>query len=138
MTSTNTAVELVQSLYAAFGRGDIAYIMERVTPDCEWIAPGPGLPSAGTYRGPQGVGEFFAKLKATENITHFEPREFYSDGGNNVVALGSEACTVLSTGKPAKTNWCMVFRLRAGKVAYWESQFDTLAYYKAYQTEPRA
>jgi len=133
MTTPATAVELVQSLYAAFGRGDVAFITERVTPDCEWVATGEGLPYAGTFRGPQGVAEFFGKLVASENITHFDPREFYSDGGDNVVVVGSEACTVISTGKPAKTNWCMVFRLRAGKVAYWESHFDTLAYYKAYQ-----
>jgi len=132
MTLTGAPVELVQSLYQAFGRGDVAYITERVTPDCEWVSAGEGLPYAGTFRGPQGVAEFFRKLVLNENITHFEPREFYSSG-DNVVVLGSEACTVVSTGKPVKTNWCMVFRIRAGKVAYWECQFDTLSYYKAYQ-----
>src|SRR5512147_325848 len=115
MTATSTAVEVVQSLYAAFGRGDVPFILERVTPDCEWVATGDGLPYSGRYRGPAGVGEFFQKLVAAENITTFEPKEFYSNG-DNVVVLGSEACTVIATGKPAKTNWAMVFRLRDGKV----------------------
>ena len=132
VTAAKTAVELVQDLFAAFGRGDVPYILERVTPDCEWVGHGEGLPYAGVFRGPAGVGQFFSNLVANEQILTFEPREFFSEG-NTVVVLGSESCNVIATRKPAQTNWSMVFRLRDGKVYYWESHFDTLAYYRAYQ-----
>jgi ketosteroid isomerase-like protein len=133
IASSTTAVELVQNLYAAFGRGDIAYILEHIAPDCTWVAPGEGIPNAGVYRGPEGAGEFFRRLAASEQVTAFEPREYFSDGQGNVVALGSEACTSLLTGKQAKTNWAMVFRIRDGKVTTWESYYDTAAYYLAHQ-----
>jgi uncharacterized protein len=133
VTATSTAVETVQALYAAFARGDIGYILERVTPDCAWIAPGAGIPNSGAYSGPQGVAQFFERLAASEEVTRFEPREFFSDESGNVVVLGSEGCRSKLTGKEMNTNWTMVFRIRGGKVAAWESYYDTLAYYTAHQ-----
>ena len=59
MTSTSTSVELVKDLYAAFGRGDIGYILSHDSPDWQWTNAGEGIPSAGSYTGPAGVAEFF-------------------------------------------------------------------------------
>lgn len=126
-----TPVELVQDLYAAFGRGDIAHITARLTPDCVWVAPGQGIPSAGTYRGPEGALEFFRKLASSEDILRFEPREFFSSG-NSVVALGFEQCRSKQTGKTAVTNWAMLFRIRDGKVSHFETHYDTAAYVAAH------
>lgn len=126
-----TSIEFVQDLYAAFGRGDIAHILSRIAPDCRWIAPGDGIPNAGSYTGPAGAADFFAKLAASETITSFEPREFFANG-DDVVALGSESCRVIKTGKPAATNWAMLFRIRDGKVVHWESYYDTAAYLRAH------
>ena len=133
MTATKTAVEIVQDLYAAFGRGDIAYILDHITPDCEWVAPGAAIPTAGTYKGPAGAAEFFQRLGATEQITQFEPRDFFSNAAGDVVALGNEACTTVTTGKQVATEWAMVFRIRDGKVAAWRSYYDTEAYANAHR-----
>ncbi len=126
-----TPKELVQDLYAAFGRGDIPYLLERIAPDCRWVAPGTGIPNAGVYTGPAGVGEFFQKLAASENVTYFEPKEYF-ECGNSVVALGSEACTTMPAGKQAKTDWAMLFRVENGKVTEWQSFYDTSAYMVAH------
>lgn len=133
MTATTTAaVEAVQSLYAAFQRGDLAYILQNVTPDTVWVNQGPsGIPSSGTYHGPEGVQTFFNRLLSSEKITHFEPSEYFTDGKDSVVALGREACNTVA-GKEVSTNWAMVFRLRDGKVARWESYYDTGAYLLAH------
>jgi ketosteroid isomerase-like protein len=119
-------------MYAAFGRGDIQFILNNLTADCRWVIPGEGLPYAGTFTGPSGVARFFEQMLAAETVTAFEPREFYANG-DSVVALGSEACTVNATGKPAATNWAMRFSIRDGKVSSFESYFDTLAYGGAYR-----
>ena len=57
-------VALIQSLYAAFGRGDIATIITAVAPDIEWRLNGSRSdhPLLGTWKGPQGVQAFFDGL----------------------------------------------------------------------------
>jgi uncharacterized protein len=127
-TTTQTAVELVKSLYEAFGRGDIAFIVNSINDDCRWVAPGATLATRGVYSGPQGVLQFFERMNATEEFTLFEPREYFSDSQGNVVVLGSEAMRSRKTGKEAKTEWSMVFRIRDGKVSGWHAYYDTEAY----------
>jgi ketosteroid isomerase-like protein len=127
-----TGVERVQTLFDAFNRGDIPFILSHVTDDSRWIVPGQGVPIAGEYRGPEGVDRFFQILAETEQLTVFEPREFFSNG-ETVAVLGAEEMRVVTNGNTARTNWAMIFRLRDGKVAYWETCFDTAAYARAHQ-----
>jgi uncharacterized protein len=126
MTYTSTSTELVQSLFEAFGRGDINLILQHVAPDCRWVIPGQGIPAAGAYQGREGVAQFFQKLSETEKVLRFEPHEYFTNG-DDVVALGFEENQVISTGKRATSNWAMVFRIRDGQVASYEAFFDTSA-----------
>lgn len=123
-----TTIEQVQDLYAAFGRGDIGYILGRVAPDCQWIAAGEGIPNAGVYTGSEGAAAFFQKLAETEEVTRFEPREFFTNAAGDVVAHGFEECRIIANGRMVKTNWMMLFRFRDGKVAHFETFYDTSAY----------
>ena len=66
MTYTSTSTELVQSLFEAFGRGDINFILQHLAPDCRWVVPGQGIPASGTYQGREGAAQFFRKLSETE------------------------------------------------------------------------
>ena len=128
-----TPTQLVQSLFEAFGRGDIPFILERVSPDCRWVTPGRAIPYAGTYHGRDGAAQFFTRLAESEEFLAFEPREFIADG-ENVIALGYEKCRVRPTGKEASTDWSMLFRVRNGLVVEYRSWFDTEAYANAYTT----
>jgi ketosteroid isomerase-like protein len=47
-------VELVQASYAAFARGDLAYILDASDPDIEVVEP-TELPDGSSYRGHQGL-----------------------------------------------------------------------------------
>ncbi len=126
-----TPKELVENCYAAFGRGDIAYVVERIAPDCRWSAPGAGIPNAGVYEGPAGVAQFFQKLAASENVTQFEVKEYF-ERGDSVLALGTESCTIVANGKQARTDWAMLFRVENGMVKEWQSFYDTAAYLAAH------
>jgi ketosteroid isomerase-like protein len=129
--TTSTSVDLIRSTFEAFGRGDIAYILANLTPDCTWICPGE-LPYSGAYTGPAGAGEFFQKLGATEQITVFEPREYFTSG-DDVMVLGYEEGRSIATGKTVTSHWAMLFRVRNGKVSHWQTHFDTAAYARAHQ-----
>ena len=133
MTATKTAVETVQDLFAAFGRGDVPFILQHVTPDCRWVAPGQTIPNAGVFTGPQGAAEFFTRLGASEQITRFEPREFFANAAGDVVVLGHEACRTMTTGREVATDWAMLFRVRDGKVSGYQSYYDTEAYAAAHR-----
>jgi ketosteroid isomerase-like protein len=132
MTAAATSVQYVQSLFDAFNRGDLDFILARVAPDCRWVAPGQGIPNAGVYTGPSGAAEFFRIMGETEEIVRFEVNEYFTNG-DDVVALIHEEIRSRKTGKPAETNGAMVFRIRDGKVYYWESFYDTSAYARAHQ-----
>lgn len=64
MAQTQTAQanqELITRGYEAFGRGDMETVRGMWTDDIEWVIPGRS-PLAGTYRGPDAIMGFFAKL----------------------------------------------------------------------------
>lgn len=126
-----TPKELVETLYQAFTRGDIPFILEHIAPDCRWTAPGSGIPNAGVYAGPTGVAEFFQKLAASEEVTNFVVNEYF-ENGNSVIAIGHEACTAKATGKSVSTDWAMLFRVEGGKIVGWQSFYDTSAYMLAH------
>jgi uncharacterized protein len=131
--TASASVELVRSLFEAFNRGDIPSILGRVASDCQWVCPAEGLlPYGGTFSGPQGAAEFFQKLGATEVITLFEPREYFTSG-DDVVALGYEEGRAIATGRTASSQWAMLFRFRGGQVVEWRTHFDTGAYSRAHQ-----
>jgi ketosteroid isomerase-like protein len=132
MTYISAPTELVQSLFEAFGRGDINFIVEHVAPDCRWVVPGQGIPAAGTYQGREGAAQFFQRLSETEKITRFEPSEYFANG-DAVLVLGSEEMQVISTGKRAASDWAMLFRVRDGQVVLYQSFFDTAAYAGAHR-----
>ncbi len=87
-TATNLAT--VQSIYAAFGRGDVPAILDLIAEDCRWeawtenSAQAAGVPYLQARRGPSGVGEFFAA------VAELEIREFavldYMAGPDQVAA----------------------------------------------------
>ena len=132
MTHVSTPTEVVQGLFEAFGRGDINLILQHLVPDCRWVIPGQGIPTAGVYQGHEGVAQFFQKLSETEKVLRFEPREYFANG-DDVVALGFEENQVISTGKKARSNWAMLFRMHDGLVAYYEAFWDTSASANAHQ-----
>src|SRR5580698_10008087 len=98
--SVEENVQSAKEGYAAFGRGDVPAILELLADDIEWIEPGPPdlLPAAGTYRGKEEVGRFFATIGENLDIHKFEPHEFIAQDDHVVVLVSTEA-TVKPTGR---------------------------------------
>jgi ketosteroid isomerase-like protein len=63
-TTANAAT--VADIYAAFGRGDVPTILDKIAPNCRWEAWGnnraqrQGVPTLQPRTGPAGVADFFA------------------------------------------------------------------------------
>jgi ketosteroid isomerase-like protein len=118
---------VVQAMFAAFGRGDIPGVLDRLAEDIEWHIAGPSeLPFAGLHRGRAEVARFFETFNQTSEFEAFEPQEYFSRG-DRVVVLGHERQRVKATGLVVETDWAMVFTLSGGKITRFHNFVDTHA-----------
>ncbi len=126
-------VQVVEGIYAAYGRGDMAACLDAVTDDIEWVIPGPSdLPIAGTFRGKAGLQEWLGEVMETMQFRVFEPREFIAQGDKVVVLVYSEI-VFPRTGRDVAGTEVHVWTVRDGKVARHQSYEDTAAVADAYR-----
>jgi ketosteroid isomerase-like protein len=115
-------IEAIQQIYAAFGRGDIPYILDQLSSDVKWTCHlDPVVPWDGDFSG--RPVEFFQAIDDSVDVLGFEPGEYIAQG-DAVVSLGTFACRAKSTGKSANTKWIFVWKLANGKVASYEQFHD--------------
>jgi ketosteroid isomerase-like protein len=101
--STDTSTDLagvVGSIYAAFGRGDVPFILDQLAADVEW-EPGiraTDVPWLQPGTGAAHVAAFFTALGESVDFQDFEPVTIAASG-NEVVSVIREAATVRRTGK---------------------------------------
>ena len=120
-------IDIAQSGYVAFGRGDLDGLVSLLDANVEWKTPGTSdLPTAGTRRGHAQVREFFGLLNELFDFEHFAPLSFIADG-DRVVVLGEDRVKVKGTGKTLSEDWCHVFTIRDGKVVAFQEFMDTAA-----------
>jgi ketosteroid isomerase-like protein len=137
MDTTRENVTLVRNLYAAFSRGDVATLLDAVSPDVEWGEPdNPFNPSAGTRRGHAGVVEWLRLGKDAEEILALEPQAFIAQGDRAVV-VGHTSCRVRRTRKIYSTDFAHVVTIAHGKVERFREFFDTFAAAEAFKPDPR-
>ena len=132
---SNANVAHIQSLYAAFGRGDVAAIIAGLTPDVDWESVGRStdFPTLGPRKGAKAVEGFFKLVAENEDFSDFTPREFYA-ADDKVFVLGSYSLKVKKTGKPVASEWAHIFTLRGGKVTRFREHTDTAKFAEAYST----
>ena len=134
MSADTPGIALVKSLYAAFGKGDIATIIAAMTPEASWESTGrrSDFPTYGMFKGQAGVQEFFAGVGGNLTFSEFSPKEFYA-AGEKVFVLGHYAYTVKKTGKSAASNWVHIFTIANGKVKAFCEFSDTARGAEAYR-----
>lgn len=130
--STEENKRVVQSIFEAFGRGDIPGVLAHVSEDVVWNAPGPpNVPYYGERRGHAGATEFFVQLGTNVNFETFEVGEFIAEG-DSVVVTGSERGRVRGTGKTFDNQWVLVFKVGGGKVESFHCYDNTAAVAEAF------
>ena len=132
MSAANIA--LVQGLYAAFGRGDIAHIVAALAPDVSWQVIGrpSDYPTFGARKGQPAVSEFFRLVAENQDATDFSPRDFHA-AGDMVFVLGHYAWKIRKTGKAVDSDWVHIFAVKNGKVTAFREFTDTAQYAQAYR-----
>jgi uncharacterized protein len=124
-------VETIRGGYEAFNTGNPGGVLERLDPDVEWIEPGGGNAPAGTFHGPQSVGddvfsavpEYFEELRA-------EP-ENYDDQGDRVVVTGRFKGKTKG-GEEVDASFEHVYEMKDGKIARLENNVDRDAWAAAW------
>ena len=120
-------LEIVRSVYAAFGRGDLEGILALLDPQVSWRTPGaPDLPTGGVRRGIGEVREFFGLLLDTFDFQEFRPADFLAQG-DLVVVLGTSREGPKGTGRLVDFRWVHVFTIRDGKIVAFEEPADVSA-----------
>jgi ketosteroid isomerase-like protein len=87
MSETNQ--ETIEAVYSAFGRGDVPFILERVTDGTRWdfSVARSDPPRQVPVQSKAELPRFFQAMAENLNFEVFEPRAFLSDGRNVVVKL---------------------------------------------------
>jgi uncharacterized protein len=121
-------VELIESLWDAFRRGDLDKVADGVADEGEIVFP-ESVPWGGTYRGPEGTREAFERLGSYFAEFKAKPEMILGADDDHV------AVVVTATGRgkggrlDARVIW--LYRLRDGKVIRGEAFPDTAAVLEA-------
>jgi ketosteroid isomerase-like protein len=126
-------VDLVRSGYAAFAAGDIPTVLGLFADDLVWTTLD-SVPPGGVYRGPQGAGEFFAKLPLNYTELHVEPERFI-DAGDSVLVQGRHRGRTVS-GNTIDVPWMHLWTMRDGKATSFTEVFDTAPVARALGAAP--
>jgi hypothetical protein len=124
--SDDVKVKTIAEVYEAFGRGDVAAILDAVTEDVDWAAEAtsPAAPWYGVRHGRNEVAEFFAAFGATMEVEEFTPVSFAANDTDVHTVVRFRARS-RSTGKTAAMNLHHFFAFRDGKIAYYRGTEDT-------------
>lgn len=78
MSQLNPQVQMIQNVYAAFGKGDIPAILAHLSADAEFSFAGGSrdVPWHGPWRGREGVRQFFSAIAEGVEFKAFEPISF--------------------------------------------------------------
>lgn len=123
---SETSVEVVRSMYDAFGTGDIPAVLARMDPEVEWNEA-ENFPYADNnpYIGPEAVVEgVFARLGTDWDGWTLDIDE-YLDAGDTAVVTGRYRATHKQTGNEIDAQFAHVWKVRDGKAVSFQQYVDT-------------
>lgn len=128
------SILIVQDLYAAFSRRDIAAVLSVLSPEVEWSEPdNPYNPAGGSRRGHDGFLEWVRIGREAEEVLTLEPRLFLT-GGDSVAVVGHTRCRAKSTGKVYETDFVHLVTFEGGRIVRFQEFFDTFAAAEAFRS----
>lgn len=119
-------VKIVQSMYEAFARGDVPFVLGSLDANIEWREADNFIyADRNPYIGPNAVLEgVFMRLGAEWDGFSVAPEEFL-DAGETVVVCGHHSGTYKKTGKQVHAQFAHVWTLRNGKAVKFQEYTDT-------------
>lgn len=126
-------LELVQSMYAAFGRGDIGAVIDSMAADVTIGIVGrrKDAPFFGIFDGKAGAAEFFKQLAAAQEFHTFEPLRFLA-AEDKVFIWGRYRWTMRKSGVSSESEWLHEITIQDGKCTVWRGHNDTAMLTEAY------
>ena len=118
-----TPKQTVETIYAAFQRGDIPAILSHLSANVFWRQPA-SVPWGGDYHGPAEVGAFFAKLNDTVETTDFYVEENI-EAGDQVITYGYYGARNRSTGKDSRVRFVFRWQFQNGTISRYEAVLDS-------------
>ena len=126
---SQTQIDAVRGIYAAYGRGDINSLINALAPDVFWRLNGRRTdhPIFGDWKGREGVRDFFRGVAELQEPVEFVQREYHA-AGDKVFVLGHYSWKIRKTGKTVSTAFIHIFTMAGGKVQHFEEFTDTAQY----------
>ena len=124
--SADANIKTIMSVYEAFGRGDVAAILDAVTSDVDWAAEAdPAVaPWHGVRHGQDAVAAFFTEFGSTMEVEEFTPVSVAAND-TDVLSVVQFRARSRATGKTAVMHLHHFFKFRDGKIAYYRGTEDT-------------
>jgi ketosteroid isomerase-like protein len=124
--SADANIKTIMGVYEAFGRGDVAAILDAVTSDVDWAAEAdPAVaPWHGVRHGQEAVAAFFGEFGSTMEVEEFTLVSIAAND-TDVLSVVQFRARSRATGKTAAMNLHHFFRFRDGKIAYYRGTEDT-------------
>ena len=119
-------IQTVQKIYEAFGRGDVATILDQLTDDVDWASEAglAGAPWHGVHKGKGEVPDFFTELAAAVDVLEFTPLSFAANDTDVMVVIRFGVKSK-ATGKSAEMELHHRWQFRDGKVFRYRGSEDT-------------
>ena len=124
--SADVNIKTVEQAYDAFGRGDVAAILDLVSDDVDWGAETTSTvaPWYGARRGKDGVAKFFADYGTAMEVQEFSPISVAANE-NDVLTVVRLRATSRATGRSVAMDVHHVFTFRDGLISYYRGTEDT-------------
>lgn len=123
--TANENTERVKTIFAAFGRGDVAYILDQLADDVRFVSHlDPIVPWAGEFVGKDNVARYFQALGSSVEVADHPVHALVAQG-DTVVATGDVSFRVRATGKEGSSAWVYIWKLANGKVTSYDQFNDT-------------
>jgi ketosteroid isomerase-like protein len=125
-------VNKVRSMYEAFGRGDIPFVLGGLDPNVEWWeAENFIYADTNPYVGPNAVLEgVFMRLGAEWDGFAVSPEDVL-DAGDTVIGHGHYSGKYKKTGRDVRAQFAHFFSFRDGKIVKFQQYTDTAQFQRA-------
>ncbi len=125
--STKKETQIVQQMYASYGAGDMEALKTTLSDDILWIYHGTEeIHHANTYKGKDGVMQFFNNVNEHIEYLDFQPKQFITEG-NTVVVLGNEKQKIKRNNEILEQGWVQVYTVENGLITKME-EFSNTSY----------